>query len=64
MAERPTKLVDLLVVGAGPAGAMAAATAARGGLGVWLVEKRQLPRHKPCGGGMPLPVQELSLIHI
>ncbi|MFO0103769.1 MAG: FAD-dependent oxidoreductase, partial [Cyanobium sp.] len=55
MAERPTKLVDLLVVGAGPAGAMAAATAARGGLGVWLVDKRQLPRHKPCGGGMPLP---------
>jgi len=58
VAERPTKLVDLLVVGAGPAGAMAAATAARGGLGVWLVDKRQLPRHKPCGGGMPLPVQE------
>ena len=58
MAERSTELVDLLVVGAGPAGAMAAATAARGGLGVLLVDKRQLPRHKPCGGGMPLPVQE------
>jgi geranylgeranyl reductase family protein len=49
--------VDLLVVGAGPSGAMAATTAARAGLRVLLVEKRRLPRHKPCGGGMPLPVQ-------
>ena len=49
--------MDLLVVGAGPSGAMAATTAARAGLRVVLVEKRQLPRHKPCGGGMPLPVQ-------
>jgi geranylgeranyl reductase family protein len=36
---------------------MAAATAARGGLRVVLVEKRRLPRHKPCGGGLPVPVQ-------
>ncbi|MEB3353040.1 MAG: geranylgeranyl reductase family protein [Cyanobacteriota bacterium] len=48
---------DLVVVGAGPAGAMAAATAARAGLAVALVEKRRLPRHKPCGGGMPVPVR-------
>jgi len=57
MAELGPGPVDLLVVGAAPAGAMAAATAARGGLRVVLVEKRTLPRHKPCGGGMPLPVQ-------
>jgi geranylgeranyl reductase family protein len=50
-------MVDLVVVGAGPAGAMAAATAARGGLEVLLLEKRRLPRHKPCGGGLPVPVQ-------
>jgi geranylgeranyl reductase family protein len=57
MAELGPDPVDLLVVGAGPAGAMAAAIAARGGLRVVLVEKRTFPRHKPCGGGMPLPVQ-------
>jgi geranylgeranyl reductase family protein len=47
---------DLVVVGAGPAGATAAAVAARGGLRVALLEKRRLPRHKPCGGGLPVPV--------
>ena len=57
MAELGPDPVDLLVVGAGPAGAVAAATAARAGLRVVLVEKRTLPRHKPCGGGMPLPVR-------
>lgn len=48
---------DAVVVGAGPAGAMAAAVAARGGLRVALLEKQPLPRHKPCGGGMPVPVR-------
>lgn len=47
---------DLIVCGAGPAGAMAAATAARGGLRVLLLEKERLPRYKTCGGGMPMVV--------
>jgi geranylgeranyl reductase family protein len=47
---------DLVVCGAGPAGAIAAAHAARAGLRVALVEKHRLPRHKPCGGGMPATV--------
>lgn len=47
---------DLIVVGAGPAGAIAAATAAAAGLRVLLLEKHRLPRHKPCGGGMPAAV--------
>lgn len=54
---------DVVVVGAGPAGAVAAATAARGGLRVALLEKRRLPRHKPCGGGMPIPVRR-ELLHL
>lgn len=54
----PSGRYDLVVVGAGPAGAMAAATAARAGLRVALLEKLPLPRHKPCGGGMPVPVRQ------
>jgi len=48
---------DLIVCGAGPAGATAATTAAAAGLKVALLEKYPLPRHKTCGGGMPLSVQ-------
>lgn len=47
---------DVIVCGAGPAGATAAATAARAGLKVALLEKHPLPRHKTCGGGMPMVV--------
>lgn len=53
----PLPALDVVIVGAGPAGAMAAVTAARAGMAVALVEKRRLPRHKPCGGGLPLPVR-------
>ena len=49
---------DLVVCGAGPAGAMAAATAAKAGLKVALLEKYPLPRHKTCGGGTPITLQE------
>lgn len=49
---------DLIVCGAGPAGAMAATTAARKGLKVALIEKYPLPRHKTCGGGTPMVMQD------
>jgi geranylgeranyl reductase family protein len=39
---------DLVVVGAGPAGAAAAAHAARAGLDVLVLERAIFPRHKPC----------------
>ncbi len=42
---------DLIVLGAGPAGSAAAATAARAGLRVAIVDKRAFPRDKLCGGG-------------
>lgn len=44
--------LDVVVVGAGPAGSTAGAEAARRGLGVLLLEKCVLPRLKPCGGGL------------
>jgi geranylgeranyl reductase family protein len=45
-------VVDALVVGAGPAGATAAARLAQDGLDVLLLERANLPRDKPCGGGL------------
>jgi geranylgeranyl reductase family protein len=43
---------DLLVVGAGPAGAAAAAHAARRGLDVVLLDAATFPRDKTCGDGL------------
>ncbi|MEO6238072.1 MAG: geranylgeranyl reductase family protein [Vicinamibacterales bacterium] len=43
---------DVIVAGAGPAGATAALTLARSGLRVLIIERYTLPRQKPCGGGI------------
>ncbi|MCL4534709.1 MAG: geranylgeranyl reductase family protein [Bacteroidetes bacterium] len=43
---------DVIVVGAGPAGATAAYWLARYGAQVLLLEKEQIPRYKPCAGGL------------
>ncbi len=58
---------DVAVIGAGPAGAAAALTAARAGLSVGLFEPQPLP-DKPCGEGI-LPsgvvaLRELGLEHL
>lgn len=47
---------DVIVVGAGPAGASAAHDLARAGLRVLLLEKEKVPRYKPCGGGLTAKV--------
>ena len=44
--------LDALVVGAGPAGSLAAFHLARGGARVLLTDKARFPRDKPCGGGI------------
>src|SRR6266850_1824759 len=49
---RPTALVhDVVIVGAGPAGASAAYSLARRGARVTLIDQSH-PREKPCGGGV------------
>ncbi len=47
----PLKPFDVAVVGAGPAGAWAAARLASGGASVALIDGSH-PREKPCGGGV------------
>jgi geranylgeranyl reductase family protein len=44
--------IDVLVVGAGPAGSATAIHLARAGARVLLVDKVRFPRDKPCGGGL------------
>ena len=43
---------DVIVVGAGPAGSIAARDCARKGFKTLLLEKYPLPREKPCGGAV------------
>ncbi|MFJ1747506.1 geranylgeranyl reductase family protein [Streptomyces sp. NPDC088116] len=49
---------DVVVVGAGPAGASAAYAAAVAGRQVLLLEKAELPRYKTCGGGIIGPSRD------
>ena len=49
---RRTRDLEVVVVGAGPAGATAARLLATRGAHVRLIEARRLPRHKLCGGGL------------
>lgn len=52
---------DVIIVGAGPAGAMLALEVARGGRRVLLIDAAEFPREKVCGEGMmPQGVQILK----
>ena len=43
---------QVIVAGAGPAGAVAARTLAAAGIDTLLVDRSAFPRNKPCGGGL------------
>ena len=45
-------IYDVIVVGGGPSGAMAAKKCSENGLKVLLIEKESLPRYKACGGAI------------
>ncbi|MEU6444088.1 geranylgeranyl reductase family protein [Streptomyces sp. NPDC047046] len=53
-----SRVWDVVVVGAGPAGASAAYAAAVTGRRVLLLEKAALPRYKTCGGGIIGPSRD------
>ena len=54
-------MYDVIVIGAGPAGATAARYCALNNLKTLLLEKEKIPRYKPCAGGVTLAaVKELD----
>jgi geranylgeranyl reductase family protein len=62
--EAPGTVWDVAVVGAGPAGAVAALTAARVGALVVLLDRAPIPRYKTCGGGVIGTTYRLLAPHI
>ena len=56
---------DVVIVGAGPAGAAAAIAARRGGARVLLLDRADFPRDKPCGDGIAADaVDELARLGV
>lgn len=49
---------DVIVVGAGPAGATAAKVLGEAGIATLLLDKAEFPRDKPCGGGISARVMK------
>ena len=58
--RHPAKhLYDVIIVGAGPAGATLGYELARKGVDVLILEKERLPRYKPCAGGITIKTVKL-----
>jgi geranylgeranyl reductase family protein len=55
---------DVAVVGAGPAGGIAACVAANAGARVVLLDRAAIPRYKTCGGGVIGTTRRLASEHI
>lgn len=51
--------VNVVVLGAGPAGAAAALDLARAGVEVLLLDRQAFPRAKPCAGGVTIKAERL-----
>ena len=55
---------EVIVIGSGPAGAMAAYELAKVGKRVAIIEKESLPRYKTCGGGLVFRGREFLPIDV
>jgi geranylgeranyl reductase family protein len=53
------KAYDVVIVGMGPAGAVAAYELSRAGLSVLAIDKQTHPRYKVCGGGLSVRIEQL-----
>lgn len=54
-----TLIYDVIIIGAGPAGATAAYYLGKAGLNVALIDKKQFPRPKPCGDAWCKPALDI-----
>ena len=56
-------MLDVVILGAGPAGGTAARIISENGLDVLLLDRERFPRIKPCGGGLTSRALELLPTH-
>ncbi|MBN2099207.1 MAG: geranylgeranyl reductase family protein [Dehalococcoidia bacterium] len=59
MSDPSSRSHDVIIVGAGPAGATLAYELARQGMDVLILEKERLPRYKACAGGISVKTARL-----
>ena len=58
------KKFDVIIVGSGPAGSVAAYHLAQNGISTAVIEREKLPRYKTCGGGVTYRARKLFPVDI
>jgi len=58
------KKFDVIIIGSGPAGSVAAYYLAKQGISTAVIEREKLPRYKTCGGGVTYRARKIFPIDI